>query len=270
MSQQHTKTLTMEVPAGVLDEANSRPFVLTAYAIVDATDWTLEPAPVARDWMEIDKGFAYRCLPMTVANAAGWAVGCPVSFVATWSGAPTKGAIRFDCDEPIHRHMRSITDHFGNGIVTFNLPWQFGTNRPGIGLRVSGLPNACKFNATALEGFVETDWLPFTFTMNWKLQRPNIPVQFTKGEPICFLQPMSLDFVEAAIPQLANIADNPPRKEAFDKWESMRRTFNADPCRKPEDWQKFYHKAADAAPGKHRTSIKPQPFVRAEPTAEGA
>jgi hypothetical protein len=236
MSQQHTKTIEMELPPGIgaLDGANNRPFEITAYEIVDTTGWTLTPAPVQRDWMEIDNGFAYRCLPLTMANSAGWVIGCPVSFVATWSGSPAKGTMRLDCDEPILKHMRGITDHFGNGIVTFNLPWQFGTNRPGVGLRVSGLPNAPKFNTTPLEGFVETDWLPFTFTMNWKIQRPKI-------------------------------TDDPQRQAAFEKWDKIRRTFNADPCRKPEDWQRMYHKAAEAVPGKHRTSIKAQPFATETP-----
>ena len=35
-----------------------------------------------------------------------------------------------------------------------------------------------------LVGLIETDWLPFPFTMNWVFTRPG-RVRLEKGEPFC-------------------------------------------------------------------------------------
>lgn len=253
---------TVQIPAEVLDAANLRPLELVAYEVIDARGWTLTPAPVRREWMQANDSQAYRCLPMTIANAAGWAIGCPTSFVATWNGSIAKGGVRFDFADPFAAYARVITDHFGNGIVTFNLPWLFRTSRPRVGLNVRGLPNEPKFNATPLEGFVETDWLPFTFTMNWKIQRPGQPVQFVKGEPIAFIQPASLDFAEATEPRVAKLEDNGGLAAEYAAYEASRAAYNANPRRKPEEWQRSYHIGSAVAepPAHHRTAIKVAPF----------
>jgi hypothetical protein len=47
------------------------------------------PAPVERSWMDrTNNGFAYRCLPLNIANAHGWLILNPVAFVAEWNGGP--------------------------------------------------------------------------------------------------------------------------------------------------------------------------------------
>jgi hypothetical protein len=43
----------------------------------------LIPAPFERDWMDRTRaGFAYRCLPLNIANAHGWLILNPVPFTA--------------------------------------------------------------------------------------------------------------------------------------------------------------------------------------------
>ena len=49
-----------------------------------------------------------------------------------------------------------------------------------------GPPNHIKDGIQPLVGLVETDWLPFPFTMNWIFTRPG-RVRFAKGEPFCFI-----------------------------------------------------------------------------------
>ena len=47
----------------------------------------IRPAPVERPWMEAtDQRFAYRCLPLNIANASGWEILCPSAFTAAWDG----------------------------------------------------------------------------------------------------------------------------------------------------------------------------------------
>ena len=44
-------------------------------------------APVERDWMDrTPNGFAYRCLPLNIANAHGWLILNTVPFIAEWNG----------------------------------------------------------------------------------------------------------------------------------------------------------------------------------------
>ena len=43
--------------------------------LIDGHQVDIRPAPVERDWMEATGNrFAYRCLPLNIANAYGWEV----------------------------------------------------------------------------------------------------------------------------------------------------------------------------------------------------
>src|SRR6202035_4645380 len=47
----------------------------------------IRPAEATRDWMsETPESFAYRCLPLNIANAHGWEVLSPCAFDAIWNG----------------------------------------------------------------------------------------------------------------------------------------------------------------------------------------
>ncbi|MFI4960960.1 MAG: DUF6065 family protein, partial [Hyphomicrobiales bacterium] len=59
---------------------------LTVY-IVDGHTVDIRPAPADREWMDnIDQRFAYRCLPLSIANAHGWEILCAAGFTAVWDG----------------------------------------------------------------------------------------------------------------------------------------------------------------------------------------
>ena len=46
---------------------------LIAYEIHHDINTLLEPAPIARDWMDAaPQRHPYRCLPLVIANQAGW------------------------------------------------------------------------------------------------------------------------------------------------------------------------------------------------------
>jgi hypothetical protein len=45
----------------------------------------LRPAPRRRDWMDTtSRQYAYRCLPLAIANQHAWEILCPVPFEASW------------------------------------------------------------------------------------------------------------------------------------------------------------------------------------------
>jgi hypothetical protein len=174
------------------------PRELGAYEMGDTRGMELAPGSVSRKWMDLTGDrFAYRCLPLLIANQAGWVVACPVNFAAIWTGGSRPSDVTFDFAG--HTDAR-VTSHFGSGIVTFVLPYLFRTP-PGVALWVRGPANWPKDGATALEGIVETDWAAVTFTMNWKLTRPKARITFAKGEPVCMVTPISLDLLEQLAPR---------------------------------------------------------------------
>src|SRR5947208_17160615 len=74
---------------------------LYAYELHETTDMRLATAPVDRAWMDAtDRRAAYRCLPLTIANQAGWLIPSPVGFTAYWTGGPDKGSLYLDFDRP--------------------------------------------------------------------------------------------------------------------------------------------------------------------------
>jgi hypothetical protein len=131
--------------------------------VIDGHQVDIRPAPVERDWMEAtNQRFAYRCLPLNIANAYGWEVLCNASFLAMWTGGSTIDAIVI---EPEPGTIAPAVSHFGHGILTFHLPCLFRTE-PGAELMVQGPINRPKDGIAALSGIIETDWSPYSFTMN--------------------------------------------------------------------------------------------------------
>lgn len=236
----------------------------TAYEInAGAKDWTLTPAPYQRQLMEDTPGRgAYRCLPLSMANQAGWMVKAPISFSAVWSGQVEASAIQIDFDEDSIGRDGAVVSHFGSGIITFRLPFLFRTP-PGIGLLVRGAPNWPLVNFAPLEGLVETDWNPASFTMNWKILEPDRPVRFEKEVPVCFIQPFDLN-----LPEQLKAVRRPLDQQSDDgrdylTWRKDRHDFMGSEAQKRGDWQKDYFRGMDAS-GKavesHRTNFRLSEF----------
>lgn len=237
---------------------------LTAYVVSDATGWLIEPASLEREWMDqTPSRFAYRCLPLVMANQAGWFVRCPVDFRVRWTGGEgAHDSMEFVFGEQPERWKNWISSHFGSGVLTFSLPWLFRTPRPML-MRVSGAPNWWKIGAIPLEGLVETFWSPYTFTMNWKLTQPGASVSFTKGDPICFLQPMDVSASESLEPRFRAIAENPELKAELEAWSRARRELIDDPNRGAA-WQKNYFQGKrmlGPTEPEHRSRLNVQAFV---------
>jgi hypothetical protein len=175
---------------------NQRRPWLKAYELASTEGWSIEPASPKRQWMDATfRRIAYRCLPLIAANQAGWVIRSPAAFTAVWSGKADNRGVRLTFDAGYEQYAGIAISHFGAGVLTFVLPWLFRTS-PGYALAVRGLTNEPKENAVALDAIVETDWSPYTFTMNWKLLRGEVPVRFEKGDAVCLLQPFALDLLE--------------------------------------------------------------------------
>src|SRR5580693_4906424 len=85
------------------------------------------PAPRERAWMsETRNSFAYRCLPLDMANAHGWFVLNSAPFVAMWDGGDEIDAIKIET-QSIENMMLLAASHFGHGVLTFQVNGLFRT-----------------------------------------------------------------------------------------------------------------------------------------------
>ncbi len=225
-------------------------------------------APHVRDWMQATPGrFATRCLPMLIANQAGWFVLNSRRVSATWDGTDTLESVKVESEggnEP-------ALSHFGSGILTWNLPYLFRTP-PGYNLLVRGPSNLPKDGAYALEGVVETDWSVATFTMNWKLTRPGYTVTFEQGEPICMLVPQRRGELESFRPQVRPVESNPHVLKGYREWSKSRSQFLTslnvfDSEAAKEGWERHYFLGTSPdgqRASEHQTKLKLREFERSD------
>ena len=185
-----------------------------------------------RSWMDVNDGHAYRCLPLSVANGFGWEILNPISFTAIWNGSiGYVKAIEFNfCIENEEDEMfvkrKNISSHFGNGIITFSyLEYIFRTSKE-HNLFIKGPTNHFKHGAQALEAIVETDWLPYTFTLNWKLTKPFEEVQFFKNEPLATVFPIPRNYLESFDAIEENGDANSDFSKEHTKWAAKRKELS--------------------------------------------
>jgi hypothetical protein len=187
--------------------------------VVPGVDLDIRPGFARRDWMDATLNrFAYRCLPLSIANAHGWVIGCRGAFEVEWNG----GTDDKDVDVvPLGEDPVDAEGHFGSGILTINPQAMFRTE-PGYNLWITGPPNVFKDGIQPLSAVVESDWIPYHFTMNWKITRPKHRIRFEKGEPYCFLFPIKRGTVEAMDPVMKDLEDEPEIKKQVDYANRMR------------------------------------------------
>jgi hypothetical protein len=236
---------------------------LTAYVINDRAP-EIRPGERRRDWMERTRDrFAYRCLPLTIANQSGWDLLCPVSFEAIWNGGDSMHDLYIKSDDP----EPGAVSHFGHGILTFHVSVLFRTTA-GHNLWVKGPPNQPRDGISPLEGIVETDWSSATFTMNWKLTRPRHKVAFSRGEAFCRILPYPRHYLNRFETARVAIDESPETRARFEEWSRQRLQFNeglksGDPQARRTGWQKDYHHGRDALGERfeeHETKVRVKPF----------
>ncbi|MBI1340568.1 hypothetical protein GC169_10240 [bacterium] len=204
----------------------------------------LVPGQPRRAWMDaFPDRHPYRCLPLTMANTTGWELRLPVGLRIEWDGGPNEDAITIvgDAEWP---PVSSIADsHFRRGIVTMHTGHLFRTP-PGWAVWAMGPPNMPKDGIYPLSGLIETDWLPFPFTMNWQMTRPGV-VRFEKGEPYCFITLIEDKKLEEIQPALRMLDANKPLKHEYEIWAKSRGDFNRKLKNEDEEvvrqgWQRHY------------------------------
>lgn len=211
------------------------PFRLRCLRISDrgwAEGWQIRPSPQRRAWMN-EQPYSYQCLPLVVANQWGWQVLCPTDVRVTWDGSPDRFGLFVEIDP---QYAPAIKTRFGQGIVTFSPPWLFRTS-PGWDLYVKGPSNRWKSNCVPIEGIIETWWLNYTFTMNWKLVEPG-SVEFAKGESIAQLLPVPHGTFLNSVVEEDPIGAEPGAAEELIRWMEERRRIENEAVRTHKRYRK--------------------------------
>jgi hypothetical protein len=223
---------------------------LIAWETDAQTDMPVEPARADREWMDqSNRRFAYRCLPLVIANQSGWIIRNPVRFRVRWNGGARRGDVRVRF--PDGRKDDRVCSHFGDGILTFSIPYLFRTPA-GVNLWVKGPANWIKDGIQPLEGVVETDWSVATFSMNWKLTRSGHTVHFEQGEPICMIVPIPRGLAESLDPVRKPLQENKKLLRGYEKWKASRLAFNEAVLQQDEEavrraWQRDYMLGLDGS-----------------------
>ncbi len=227
------------------DASKIRPFELECFSTVQQPA-DMVPGWPQRAWMDkFDQRHPYRCLPLTMANTTGWEILCPMGFQIEWNGGLHQNDITIVGNPPHPELKHFVTSHFSSGVVTFHPGYLFRTP-PGWSMWVMGPPNHLKDGLQALVGLVETDWLPFPFTMNWVFTRPGC-VKFAKGEPFCFITLVQDRPLETVQPVIRSLASDPVLTDQYNTWMEKRTDFNTRLARGEqgalkEQWQRYYFK----------------------------
>ncbi len=170
----------------------------------------------------------------------------PAPVEIAWNGGPAISDLQVKAlkplpgDRPLDHFARS---NFSRGIVTFHTDYIFRTE-PGWDLVATGPVNRPKDNAYPLTGIIESDWLPYPFTMNWQILRPG-RVLFDEGEPFCFVFPIPKQALADCQPELRRLADEPELQRQHDAFrgardEFMKRMHAGDEVAIQQGWQRHY------------------------------
>jgi len=229
----------------------------------------IRPGTPKRRWMDdTNERYAYRCLPLTIANSHGWELLSPVAFEAKWDGGVHMDSVKIQMDAGYAEHLKPVS-LFGYGTITWHVEAIFRTP-PGWNLHVSGPPNRQKDAIQALSGVIETDWSPYTFTMNWRFTRVGQWVRFEENEPIAHFFPVKRGQAGQFVPRIERLEEAPELRAAFEKWSASRNAFQkmimeTNPAAPADKWQKLYFRGLDAdgkpGPADHQAKLRLPPFV---------
>ena len=233
---------------------------LTAYVLAPGA--SVVPASRWRDWMDAtDQRFANRCLPLLMANQAGWHISLDHAVRARWTGGKRRQDVIVESDSPL-----APKGHFGHGILTWHVAFLFRTD-PGWNVLARGPANLPKDGIAALEGLIESDWSAATFTMNWCFTRPGA-VEWAAGEPFAMVVPQRRGELEAVRPHLARLDESPDVDRRHTEFRDSRKRFltalrAGDATARARQWQRYYFRGR--TPGgvkydEHQTVLRLAPF----------
>ncbi len=208
----------------------------------------LVPCTQERAWMDVfTDRHAYRCLPLSIANTHGWEMLVPAAFEVEWNGGQQITDLMVRALEPFPEGFpfeHFATSNFARGIVTLHTGYLFRTP-PGWNLLTTGAFNEPRPGISALTGIIESDWLPYPFTMNWQMLQPGT-VRFEKDEVFCTVMPIPKNYLDHWDVAIHDLSDDPVLQAEQEVFRTSRTEFrkrltdDKDTETQKEGWQRHY------------------------------
>ena len=196
------------------------------------------PLTAKRNWMNKSRDkFAYKCIPLNIANQYGYAVLCPEDFTIDWWGGTEEKDVDFQVTSKNDYFKDHLHSYFGGGTFTIHVDFIIRTPE-GFSTYIRGVPNETKQGLKPLDAIVETDWLSYTFTYNFLLIEPG-SYSFKKGEPLFVFFPIERNTVENFDLIESHIKNHKELLEDFTHYHNKRIDAITGPLKKPV-WQYFY------------------------------
>ena len=242
---------------------------LIAYKTYDYNCQKLVPASRTREWMDKTPGsFAYHCLPLVMANSLGWFLINDIPCEMEWDGTDAPSGLKIWSTEELSDVQKYFmpSSHFGSGVVTFHAEYMFWTDAK-VSMITKGPANMPKHGIQALEGVIETDWLPYPFTINWKMTAKDTRVRFERGEPIAQIFPYPAETISQMEPEIQTLSvdTNPELFIKYEDYRKKRTVFNEKFKYDGAKRQKYYVRGEDSMgdkyPENHQTDWKTKQFV---------
>jgi len=219
---------------------------LEAFRVSEAAP-ELVPCTQERAWMDaFPERHAYRCLPLSIANTHGWELLTPAPFEVAWNGGQLAADLTVRALAPFPPGLpleHFAASNFARGIVTFHTGYLFRTP-PGWNLLTTGAFNEPRQGIAPLTGIIETDWLPYPFTINWQMLGPGT-VRFERDEVFCTVMPIPKNYLEQWEVAIHAWTDDPVLRAEEAQFRAERTEFRdrleaGDPAALKQAWQRHY------------------------------
>lgn len=150
-----------------------------------------------RDWFT---SHFYKCLPLSIGNMQGFVFSLPYDFSVFWNGGNEKNDVIVEIGNEIaqYKGLNFIypTSEFGHGIFTIHFPITLKTP-PGVNLMTIAPPNFLLPGLSPMTGVVESDNIRFSFTLNIRLDFPNLKYKILKNTPLMGIIPIPRYFCDS-------------------------------------------------------------------------
>jgi hypothetical protein len=212
-----------------------------------------------REWFSSN---FYRCLPLAIGNMQGFVFSIPYGFDVMWKGGNSTQdiIIKYHDDAEPYKNLNFIypISEFGHGVLTIHFPVTLKTP-PMVNLMTIAPPNYPLPNMSPMTGVVESDNLRFSFTLNLKIDIPNIPTRVLPNTPLVGIIPIPRYFCDSF--ELKNAYDIFDKKIVEEeklvvKEHGDKRKKNNSVDKKPKDG--LYYKGVDVRGNKFKNHQLPK------------
>lgn len=196
------------------------------YPIPGSPRLKIVPGVKAREWMS---PHAYRCLPITAANAYGWDIVLTEEVTFWWGGGLKPEDIKVIGDGELN-----AKSHFGDATITFAVGYSWKTE-PGVQLMLVPPVNPKVVLFHTISAVIETDVLKYPWFLSIRAIKKGdmtLPIGTVLGRvvPIRIADVVNAEIAEKPEPEEYRLARD---QHAKDRDE----TTKAD----PKAWLRFYH-----------------------------